>query len=277
MRFTPSTRLTAQTKNAAAFTAVLAPEQNAFVVRELPGGKNTLPDAKTFSPEENALWSGDLAGEHVLVREISGDTPLPDGFHWRNLREATLLLGEAECNAVCRAMELTHWRKKTRYCGHCSAALQDAPDECARLCPACRALYFPVIAPAVIVLVTWGKEILLAHNNRFKAGLFGLIAGFVESGETPEQAVVREVAEEVGIQVGNIRYWGSQCWPFPNSLMLGFRAEYESGEVAPDGAEIGEVGFFAPGNWPNTPIPGSIASRMIEAYRKELSESGEWI
>jgi len=171
-------------------------------------------------------------------------------------------------NALCRARELLFWRKMHRYCGACRAELVPSSTDSALVCPQCHAHYYPQIAPAVIVAVTRnnGKELLLAHNRTFEPGIFGLLAGFVESGETVEQAVVREIQEETGVQVGNIRYLASQPWPFPNSLMLAFRAEYVSGDLQPDGTELTEAGWFSRDKLPNLPPPGSIARRIIENF-----------
>ena len=139
------------------------------------------------------------------------------------------------------------------------------------VCPACGMRYYPQLAPAVITAVLREGRILLAHNRNFQPGMYGLIAGFVEAGESAEDAVAREIREETGIEVGNIRYFSSQCWPFPNSLMLGYYADYVSGEARPDGIELESLGWFSAGNMPQIPPPGSIARRLIEDY---LARSG---
>ncbi len=202
---------------------------------------------------------------------------IPESFQLVELRSALQTLPHAARIAVCRGRELAHWRRNRQFCGKCGSKLVDLEAECARKCTECGALFYPAISPAVIVAVTAPDgKLLLAHNRKFREGLFSLIAGFVEAGETMEEAVRREVAEEVGITVCNIRYFGSQCWPYPNSLMAGFTAEYVSGEVSPDGDEITEAGFYTPDTMPEPPGPGSIARTMIDQwkqnYRKNFNE-----
>ena len=134
------------------------------------------------------------------------------------------------------------------------------------LCPDCGERYYPQLAPAVIVGITQGDRILLAHNRKFKQNMHGLIAGFVEAGENIEQAIRREIREETGIEVANIRYFASQCWPFPNSLMLGYTAEYVSGTASPDGTELDSLGWFQAASLPEIPKKGSIARRIIDDF-----------
>ncbi len=134
-------------------------------------------------------------------------------------------------------------------------------------------MYFPTASPAIIVGVTCGEKLLLAHNRNFRTGLFSLLAGFVDPGETLEQAVVREVREEVGLEVGSLRYVTSQPWAFPNSLMLGFRASHISGELAVDGTEIAEAGWFTRDALPEIPRVGTIARLLVDEWRGESSVS----
>ena len=197
--------------------------------------------------------------------EVAEETAVP-GCEWRDLRPMLTALPEAERTAAARARELLNWRKRRRFCGLCGAVTTDSETECARVCASCGAAFFPVLAPAAIVLVTRGDRALLAHNARFANRIHGLIAGFVETGETVEECIRRELAEEVGIEAGEIRYFGSQSWPFPHSLMLGFSAAYRSGEIAPDGREIESAGWFRRDELPEIPAPGSIARALIDAW-----------
>ena len=146
----------------------------------------------------------------------------------------------------------------------CSSDL--APSERAQVCPQCGLTAFPRLSPAIIVCIRRGEQILLARNHRFPPGRFSVLAGFVEPGETLEEAVAREVREEVGIRVRDIRYFGSQPWPFPNSLMLGFTAEYAEGELVVDESELAEAHWFTRDNLPDLPPPISIARRLIEDF-----------
>jgi NAD+ diphosphatase len=194
------------------------------------------------------------------------ERPELNGYEFIPLREYFASSGAESADRAGRAYHLLNWEKGTRFCGRCGAPTKDKEDERAKVCTACGAIVYPRISPAVITLITKGKSILLAHNAHFKAGMFSLIAGFVEPGETLEKTVAREILEEVGIEVDNIRYQGSQPWPFPDSLMLGFRAEYRSGDIKPDGIEIVEAGWFTRDTLPNLPLKGSLSRLIIEEW-----------
>ena len=208
-----------------------------------------------------------------LYRE-KPDAAIPEG--WRQVGPRAALLaataaagGPIGAHKLFRACHLAHWRAETAYCGRCGSLYGDAPDEVARLCPSCGRREYPRISPAVIVLVTDRDDrALLAHNVRFHATMHSLIAGFVEAGERLEETVAREVREEVGIEVCDVRYVASQPWPFPDSLMLGFRASHSGGEIRPDGMEIGEAGWFSRESLPDIPPPGSVARALIDAWMK---------
>jgi NAD+ diphosphatase len=159
------------------------------------------------------------------------------------------------------------WRERRKFCGVCGTEMEDSPSDPARVCPSCGERFYPQIAPAVITAVLNNGKILLAHNKNFSGDIHSLIAGFVETGESLEQAVSREIMEETGIRVKNIRYYSSQPWPFPNSLMLGFIADYDSGELHPDGVELEKAGWFSPDDLPQLPDHGSIARRIIGDFR----------
>jgi len=171
-----------------------------------------------------------------------------------------------------RAVQLVEWQRNHQFCGRCGTATVEAPGERARVCPECKLLAYPRLAPAVIMLLERddGKA-LLARNKNFPAGMFSTLAGFVEPGETLEQAVRREILEEVGITVGKVEYRGSQPWPFPHQVMIGFGAQYLSGEIEIDGQEIIEAQWFTPDATPNFPTGGmSIAGRLIDEWRARV-------
>lgn len=170
------------------------------------------------------------------------------------------------CPAVYRGRELLHWQRQHIHCGHCGEKLTESSSDMALVCQKCGERYYPQLAPAVIVGILRGDQILLAHNKRFENGMFGLIAGFVEAGESVEDAIVREIREETGIEIGNVRYFSSQSWPFPNSLMLAYYADYVSGEAKADGVELESVGWFSADALPVIPRPGSIARRLIDDF-----------
>jgi len=173
-----------------------------------------------------------------------------------------------------RAVQLVEWGRTHRYCGRCGTPTEPATGERARRCPACGLLAFPRLAPAVIVLVERSDgRALLARNVNFPGTMFSCLAGFVEPGETLEDAVRREVAEEVGVELGAVRYWGSQPWPFPHSLMIGFVAEWASGEIVCQADEIAEARWFTPDELPDIPPGISIARRLIDDWRSRVSRS----
>ncbi len=163
--------------------------------------------------------------------------------------------------------QLLHWRRTHRFCGLCGGLLQRKNNgERAMHCPICRQDFFPRLNPVVIVRITRGREILLARRATGPFNFYSVIAGFVEAGETLEQAVAREIREEVGLEVHRIRYFASQPWPFPNNLMIAFTAEHESGDVRPDGVEIGAAGWFTRDRLPDIPHPISISRRLIDDF-----------
>jgi NAD+ diphosphatase len=195
---------------------------------------------------------------------------LPGGMSALPLRAYATEAPEEEIGTLFRAFHLLQWREKMLFCPHCASPLREQGKLLALLCPQCGLLDFPRISPAVITLIEHEGKILLARNANFSNGMHSLIAGFVEAGETIEETVAREVFEEVGLAVADVRYAGSQGWPFPDSLMLGFTARAESGEIKIDGAEIVEAGWFGSGDrLPPLARPGSIARRLIDAWFAE--------
>ena len=194
------------------------------------------------------------------------DESLPAGMDFKDLRQVYGLLEEDLFVLGGRAVQIVEWDRTHQYCGRCGSRTQTKETERAKVCLQCGLHNFPRLSPAIIVAVERRDEILLARSAHFPQGMFSVLAGFVEPGETIEECVVREVKEEVGITVGNVRYFGSQPWPFPNSLMLGFTAEYMEGELALDPSEIAEAGWFRADSLPSIPGRISIAGRMIRWF-----------
>jgi len=185
------------------------------------------------------------------------------------VRQMLSLVSQEAARFLLKAHAHAHWSEVSRYCGACGSPLatgHDHGDPGGKYCSACKRFFFPKISPAVIVLIHNGDSILLAHNRKFTAGRFGLIAGFVEMGETLEETVHREVMEEAGIEIYNLRYVKSQPWPFPDSLMVAFEADYKSGTARPDGLEIDQLGWFTRQTLPEIPPKGSVARSLIERY-----------
>ncbi|MBR2345734.1 MAG: NAD(+) diphosphatase [Lentisphaeria bacterium] len=226
----------------------------------------TRSEVGTHVDNEQFFYLGKLNGQRcfaaftTLPENISGD------IEKKVCRRMLAELPDDAGSAFCRGRKLALWAASHRFCGVCRSALDPSDTDLALICPECGEHYYPQLSPAVIVAITRnnGKELLLAHNRNFTGGFYSLIAGFVEAGETLEAAVEREVMEECGITVGNIRYFTSQVWPFPNSLMLAFTAEYAGGEAHPDGVELSDLGWFTAESHPQLPAPGSVARKVID-------------
>ncbi|MEM7217481.1 MAG: NAD(+) diphosphatase [Pseudomonadota bacterium] len=169
-----------------------------------------------------------------------------------------------------RAQQTVAWHREHRFCGRCGAEMNDHEVDRAKQCPKCGLISYPRLSPSIIVLITRGEEMLLARNAAWPNGMFSTLAGFVEPGESIEQTVHREIKEEVGLDVTNLRYQGSQSWPFPNSLMLGFRCEYAGGEIVCQEGEIAEANFFAKDALPNMPPKTAISRWLIDDFLAEL-------
>lgn len=192
----------------------------------------------------------------------------PPGHVMKGLREAYPSMDTAEYIAASKGSELLHWNRTSRFCSKCGSPLR-RHSEISKLCDACGHEYFPQLTPAIIVLVRKGREALLVHAKTFSRPFFGLVAGFVETGESLEQCVAREVMEETSLEIKNIKYHSSQSWPFPATLMLGFTADYAGGELRFADGELSNGGFFSPDDLPPLTSPPSIARRMIDDWLSE--------
>ncbi len=169
-------------------------------------------------------------------------------------------------NLAGRALQICDWYKSHRFCGKCGASTEQHALDRATVCSNCKLHFYPRLSPSIIVLVHREDEVLLGRNHLFPKGLYSTLAGFVEPGESIEETVRREVAEEVGVKVGTLRYRGSQPWPFPNSLMLGFHAEYESGDIVLQADEIADAGWFRCDELPQIPGKFAISRWLIDEY-----------
>lgn len=200
---------------------------------------------------------------NICVLGIESKDNLPSGYKTMLIRQKYFESDETEVIELSRAKAILEWRRNTKYCGCCGTKLGQHPALTAMQCPECNNLIFPRIEPCIIVLINKGDKILLAKHAQRNQDIYACIAGFFEAGETAEHAVEREIMEETGLKVKNIRYYGSQSWPFPSQLMLGFTAEYESGEISLQKDEISDAQWFDRNNCPASPQPGSIAYRLI--------------
>lgn len=202
-------------------------------------------DALGFSARR-IQFLGHLNGEACFAAELSEHSEAPRGAQFRDLRLLYGRMRDELMGVAARAVQIMEWDRTHQFCGACGAQTEPHGKTRSRVCtnPSCKLEHYPRISPAMIVAVERGDEILLARSPHFPAGIFSTLAGFVDPGETIEEAVHREVFEETGVRVRNVRYFGSQAWPFPNSLMLGFQADYESGELRLDPEEIEDAAFF---------------------------------
>jgi NAD+ diphosphatase len=209
-----------------------------------------------------------LNGRRCWAAELEPGSEAPEGMVFRDLRS---LWGadEAFFRTAGRARQIVEWNRTHRFCGRCGAETVLSPTELAKECPRCGMQFYPRLSPAVIVLVRRGDEVLLARSPGFPPGMYSVLAGFVEPGESIEETIKRELREEVGVEVSNVRYFGSQPWPFPNSLMIGFTADYAGGELRTDPEEIEDAGWYTVDDFPTLPPKVSIARAMIDSFVAE--------
>jgi NAD+ diphosphatase len=245
-------------------------------------------------PEPDALafaFSGDLLlardGQPLTAAELDGLEPLPlgrldgrlclayelpdgyeaaDGLELEHLRALWGRLPDPLWTLAGRALQTVAWYRDHAFCGQCGTPTDHLPGERARGCPACGLTAYPRLAPAVIVLIERDGAALLCHGVRFPGKMYSCLAGFVEPGESLEECVHREIGEEAGIEVTDLEYAGSQPWPFPHSLMVGFFARYAGGELKLDPSEIVDGGWFYPDALPALPPYPSIARRLIDEW-----------
>jgi NAD+ diphosphatase len=204
-----------------------------------------------------ACWALDLDGDGVPDAAVDGLLPLM-GLYGR--------VDDVRWTLAGRAVQLVEWERTHRFCGRCATPTEPAPGERARRCPACGLLAFPRLAPAVITLIERDGEALLARGRAFPMPMYSCVAGFVEAGETLEEAVRREVREEVGVELADVRYIASQPWPFPHSLMIGFEATWAAGDIVIDEREIVDAKWFRPDDLPTIPPGMSIARTLIDRW-----------
>lgn len=217
-------------------------------------------------PLQDIHYLGLWHGKPCYTAALSHPIEAPVGLTFKHLRALMRIWPEAEFVLAGRASQVLLWDRNHRFCGHCGTPLQNRADERMRYCPACQLRHYPRIAPAVIMRITRQDKILLSRSPHFPPGMHSVQAGFVEPGETLEQAVQREIQEEVNLAIKNIRYFGSQPWPFPNSLMVAFTAEYAGGDLQIDHNELEAAAWYRAAQLPELPPQRSIAYRLIEDY-----------
>lgn len=242
------------------------------LIVKFSNGKVEIPKRKDLSDLGLTINKEYCFGEFNIgkcyIVECDDIKKLPGSYSIVSLYQLGQVTEEEIFLIAGRANHILNWDNTHKYCSRCGSLNKNKEDERAKICTSCGAVSYPVICPAIIVAITKGDEILLAHNKNFEDNMYSIIAGFVEAGENLENTIKREVFEEVGIKIKNIKYYGNQTWAFPNSLMIGFFAEYESGEIKVDGKEIIDAAWFNKDNLPNLPKKMSIARKMIDEFIK---------
>lgn len=241
-----------------------------LVLQKLPGGAYTIPRGEK-APIELKEWQTihnisplDNGDE---VKAVMIDTPITDNrqFEMCGLRASYYKLPQELYVKAGKCHEILYWDINTKFCGTCGAPMKMHTD-ISKQCTNCGKTVWPQLATAIIVLVHRGDELLLVHARNFRGDFFGLVAGFVETGETLEEAVHREVLEETGITINNLRYFGSQPWPYPCGLMVGFHADYVSGDLHLQRSELSKGAWFRRGNLPTIPEKLSLARQLIDNW-----------
>jgi NAD+ diphosphatase len=251
--------------------------QGSGIVVRAEGNAVALPDTADL-----ARWGLDERQGHYLGRIDERDCvaieagPALPAAPWaiEGLRALHDRLDEVVFGVAGRAVQIVHFASVHRFCGRCATATARAVGDHGLRCPRCELTVYPPVSPAIIVLVRRGAEALLARSGRFTTGFYSTLAGFVEPGESLEETLRREVREEVGVEITNIRYFGSQPWPFPHSLMVGFVADHAGGDIVVDGKEIEDARWFRADALPPVPPRLSIARRLIDAWVDEVTRGG---
>ncbi len=218
-------------------------------------------------------YLGSLDGRPCYAGEMPAMILPPTTFVLKGIRFLFEHLEEPLIGVAGLANQLVIWNRNHRFCGKCGLRTEDKENERGKICPGCGLINYPRLSPAVIMAVVREDRLLLARSQRFPGKFYSVLAGFVEPGETLEECLRREIREEVGIEVKNIRYFGSQPWPFPDSLMIAFTAEYSKGEIVADPAEIADAGWFSADNLPPVPPKISIARRLIDWFTENQGKA----
>ncbi len=272
-------RFTTMLKTPAHFSPLLKAQNHPAPINFLFRGDELLVNADDLSlpsaeiaawlglPDERFHPVGQMADTYCQTLSLAKDTKVPEGFVFKKLRPMFGAMDDGLLAVAGRAFQISDWARTHRFCGACAAPTHQLPGERCMKCAACGHAAYPRISPAMMVLIRRGNQILLARHAASPAPFYTALAGFVEAGESVEEAVHREVYEEVGLRVGQLTYFSSQPWPFPHSLMIAFTAEYESGDIRIDPSEIADARWYGPGETlPLTPHSISIASSLIRAH-----------
>lgn len=221
---------------------------------------------------EDRQFIGYLNNRPCFLVELTNESLLSEDTALTPLRNLLGRIPDSLFTICSRSIQLSDWKKNNQFCGICGSKMTNHETERAMFCECNNLMIYPRISPCVIVLVTKGEDLLLAHNKNFPGTFYSTLAGFIEAGESAESAIHREIYEEVKVTVKNIEYFGSQSWPFPSQLMLGYHAEYSDGDIKPDGVEIDKADWFNYKQLPQVPTGNiSISGQLIESYIRKLN------
>lgn len=243
------------------------------IILKKENNKYSLPtNSEIKSPASNIFYLGLLNHKPLWVMDSPSfkSTEQVGDLEILNVRKAFNIITADQISLIGMAFQLLNWNRTTNYCSHCGDKLTLSDIERAKICKGCRTIFYPRINPCIIVSIRKENQILLARAPRFPEHTYSVIAGFVELGETLETCVAREIKEEVGVAVKNIRYFKSQNWPFPNSLMIAFTADYLSGDINIDHHEIVDAKWFTKETLPTIPDGYTVAGQLINAFLEEV-------
>lgn len=242
---------------------IIAAEKNRLILVN-DSGNHRLPysDELNISETSEAFHFGNFK---AIPMDAANHDNSDSRFVVWGLRESWAVLDEEDYQAASKGVELLNWNAEERHCCR-DGALLERFSEISKKCPECGSEYFPRLSPAIVVLVKKGEKALLVHASTLRRDVMALVAGFVETGESLEECVRREVMEETSLEIDDIRYYGSQSWPFPHQLMIGFTARWKSGEVTFADGELTAGGFFSRENPPAIPSMPSLTRMMIDAW-----------
>ncbi|MCX7170002.1 MAG: NAD(+) diphosphatase [Proteobacteria bacterium] len=227
-------------------------------------------EALSLAPQR-PHYLGSLSGRGCFAAAVADGKDIPPSWAWLGLRATFGRLDDLLFGLAGRAIQVVQWDLTHQFCGRCGTRTELGTSERSRICPGCSLVSYPRLAPAVMALVRRQRSLLLARSPHFPEGMFSALAGFVEPGESLEETLQREVREEVGVGITNLRYFGSQSWPFPHSLMIAFVADYLDGDIVPQPGEIEAADWFSIDRLPRLPHRISIARLLIDASVAEIA------
>lgn len=240
---------------------------NKILVKSLKNSLEITEETDFLRTDFKKIFLGNLNNSLCYVADYSNDIPISESLSFKNLKSIYGIIDDVFYKVAGFAFQILNWNKDNQFCSRCGSIMADDENKRAKICRKCGKIVYPKILPAIIVAITKGDRILLARSNRFgNKKMFSVLAGYLEIGETLEECVRREVKEEVGIKIKNIKYFDNQPWFHSNSIMIAFTADYAEGKIQPDGKEIIEAGWFKPDELPETPGWGSMAESLINWF-----------